>query len=97
MITQNDLPGLHTPVSSILTPLLGPYVERRHRALFRAGRLHFVYTPMPHVILTAQADGSSEKIYSTSFGPLRKVVQEYPHVRPGIRRGLKFGWEESWG
>lgn len=45
------------------------------------GRLHFVYTPMPHVILSAGADGSSEKIYSTSFGPLRRVVQEYPHVR----------------
>ena len=45
------------------------------------GKLHLVYTPMPHVIVSADGSGSSEKIYSTSFGPLRKVVQEFPHVR----------------
>jgi len=50
----------------------------------RSGKLHLVYTPMPHVIVSADGSGSSEKIYSTSFGPLRKVVQEFPHVRTDI-------------
>eukprot|EP00434_Breviolum_minutum_P030827 symbB.v1.2.027259.t1/scaffold2785.1/size70456/2 len=43
--------------------------------------LYFVYTPMPHVILSAQMDGSSEKVYSTTFRPLQRIAQESPHVQ----------------
>ncbi|CAJ1392982.1 unnamed protein product [Effrenium voratum] len=45
------------------------------------GALHFVYTPMPHVIVSAQQDGSSEKVYSSTFRPLQRIVQEAPHVQ----------------
>lgn len=31
---------------------------------------------MPHVILSAQMDGSSEKVYSTTFRPLQRIAQE---------------------
>jgi len=42
--------------------------------------LLFVYTPQPHVIVAAQPDGGSEKLYSTSFRPLQRLLQE----RPGL-------------
>ena len=44
--------------------------------LHRRNSLYFVYTPMPHVILSAQMDGSSEKVYSTTFRPLQRIAQE---------------------
>ena len=44
--------------------------------LQRRNSLYFVYTPMPHVILSAQMDGSSEKVYSTTFRPLQRIAQE---------------------
>jgi len=42
--------------------------------------LYFVYTPMPHVIVGAQMDGASEKLYSTTFRPLQRIAQESPHI-----------------
>ncbi|CAE7890797.1 Fam3b, partial [Symbiodinium necroappetens] len=40
----------------------------------------FIYTPLPHVVLTSQNDGQSEKVFSTTFRPLQRVVQENSHV-----------------
>jgi len=42
--------------------------------------LYFVYAPMPHVIVGAQMDGASEKLYSTTFRPLQRIAQESPHI-----------------
>jgi len=42
------------------------------------GELRFVYTPQPHVIVAAQANGTSEKLHSTSFRPLQQLLQEHP-------------------
>eukprot|EP00931_Biecheleriopsis_adriatica_P042206 TRINITY_DN2405_c0_g1_i2.p1 TRINITY_DN2405_c0_g1~~TRINITY_DN2405_c0_g1_i2.p1 ORF type:complete len:1595 (+),score=335.47 TRINITY_DN2405_c0_g1_i2:126-4787(+) len=46
-----------------------------------AESLYFAYAPMPHVIVTAQPDGSSSKVFSTSFRPLQRIVQENPSIR----------------
>jgi len=43
--------------------------------------VYFIYTPLPHVVLSSQSDGQSEKVFSTTFRPLQRVVQENPHVR----------------
>ncbi|CAE8629074.1 unnamed protein product [Polarella glacialis] len=43
--------------------------------------LYFVYSPLPHVILEAQSDGSCAKKYSTSFRPLQRLVKENPHIK----------------
>jgi hypothetical protein len=40
----------------------------------RRNSLYFVYTPMPHVIVGAQMDGASEKLYSTTFRPLQRIL-----------------------
>ena len=40
----------------------------------RRNSLYFVYAPMPHVIVGAQMDGASEKLYSTTFRPLQRIL-----------------------
>mmetsp|Transcript_81365 Transcript_81365/g.143597 ORF Transcript_81365/g.143597 Transcript_81365/m.143597 type:complete len:1943 (-) Transcript_81365:182-6010(-) len=44
------------------------------------GALHFVYTPIPHVILDAKLDGASSRAYDTSFKPLADIVKAYPNI-----------------
>mmetsp|Transcript_120371 Transcript_120371/g.286015 ORF Transcript_120371/g.286015 Transcript_120371/m.286015 type:complete len:1363 (-) Transcript_120371:278-4366(-) len=41
----------------------------------------FIYTPLPHVVLSSTHDGQSEKVFSTTFRPLLRVLQDNPHVR----------------
>lgn len=43
--------------------------------------VYFIYTPSPHVIVSTQMDGTSEKVYSTTFRPLQRITQESPHVQ----------------
>eukprot|EP00931_Biecheleriopsis_adriatica_P097680 TRINITY_DN714_c0_g1_i4.p1 TRINITY_DN714_c0_g1~~TRINITY_DN714_c0_g1_i4.p1 ORF type:complete len:1084 (-),score=198.45 TRINITY_DN714_c0_g1_i4:118-3369(-) len=43
--------------------------------------LHFVYSPLPHVILAVRPDGSAEKIASTTFGPLQKMARSNPALQ----------------
>jgi len=45
------------------------------------GSTYFIYTPLPHVVLSSQSDGTSEKVFSTTFRPLARLVQENPRVR----------------
>jgi len=44
------------------------------------GRLHFVYSPLPHVVVAAQPDGTCERMHSTSFQPLQKLLRENPSL-----------------
>ncbi|CAL1174272.1 unnamed protein product [Cladocopium goreaui] len=44
------------------------------------GSLHFVYPPVPHVIVSAQEDGRSQRLYSTTYLPLHRLRQKSPHA-----------------
>lgn len=45
------------------------------------GSLHFVYPAVPHVIVSAQEDGRSQRLYSTTYLPLYRLRQKSPHVQ----------------
>eukprot|EP00931_Biecheleriopsis_adriatica_P042205 TRINITY_DN2405_c0_g1_i1.p1 TRINITY_DN2405_c0_g1~~TRINITY_DN2405_c0_g1_i1.p1 ORF type:complete len:1055 (+),score=183.52 TRINITY_DN2405_c0_g1_i1:126-3167(+) len=64
-----------------LTYGLGDENEKNWVPFATAESLYFAYAPMPHVIVTAQPDGSSSKVFSTSFRPLQRIVQENPSIR----------------
>jgi hypothetical protein len=45
------------------------------------GSLYFVYTPLPHVIVEAQPNGTSAKRYSSTFRALQQLVQGNPSIQ----------------
>jgi len=47
----------------------------------RRGKLYFVYEPQPQEVAAVRDDGSCEKIYSTSFPPLQRLLQAHPRWR----------------
>ena len=56
----------------------------------RRNSLYFVYTPMPHVIVGAQMDGASEKLYSTTFRPLQRILDlRFETMMPPVPRNSK--------
>lgn len=45
------------------------------------GSLHFVYSPVPHVIVSADRDGSSSMLHSTTYHPLHELKEKGLEVR----------------
>ena len=54
-------------------------------------RLHFVYPPVPHVIVSAHNDGSSQRLFSTTYLPLHRLRQKAPHATR--RWGQAMPWD----
>ncbi|CAL1139698.1 unnamed protein product, partial [Cladocopium goreaui] len=60
----------------------GPYdvAEKNWIPFVYQGKTYFVYTPVPHVIVSAKEEGESKMLYSTTFHPLHQLRQKWPQV-----------------
>jgi len=45
-----------------------------------AGKLHFVYSPLPHVVVTATPEGECEQAYTSDFAPLLRLKRANPSL-----------------
>jgi len=68
-----DMTGSSPDVGSRLTCGENDVAEKNWIPFTHDGKLHFVYSPLPHTVVTAQPDGACDQKYTSDFAPLQQL------------------------
>jgi len=75
-----DITGSEEDVGHRLTCGQTDVAEKNWIPFTHSGKLHFVYSPLPHTIVTAQPDGACDQAYTSDFAPLQHLKRENPSL-----------------